>query len=169
MLLIVCCARDAGNNSENGAQSIVDAINRIRHPTSTPAMPAFAFQDRVEHSARTKLRHHCVQSAGMRFFLESAFAQKILYVVLAGEGSVALITKLRFVFFLSRFHPANRDLRSERAIQPSLQAAANQVWQSRGRVGKIAKFPFPTLWLSLFRFRHTQQDSFSLRVLLALG
>src|SRR2546430_10386272 len=95
MLLVVCCTRDAGNNSEHGAQSIVDAVNRIRHPTSTPAMPAFAFQDRVEHSARTKLRHHCVQSASMRFFLQSAFAQKILYVVLAGEGPISLITKLR--------------------------------------------------------------------------
>src|SRR2546429_6671023 len=151
MLLVVCCARDAGNNSEHGAQSIVDAVNRIRHPTSTPAMPAFAFQDRVEHSARTKLRHHYVQSASMRFFLESAFAQKILYVVLAGEGPISLITKLRFVFFFSCFHSANRDLRSERAIQPSLQAAADRVGQSRDRSAKIDKFRFPTCHVSRFR------------------
>src|SRR5437660_11605647 len=110
MLLVVCCARDAGNNSEHGAQSIVDAVNRIRHPTSTPAMPAFAFQDRLEHSARAKLRHHCVQSGGMRFFLESAFAQKTLSLVFSCEGSVALITKLRFVLFLSCFHPRNSAL-----------------------------------------------------------
>ena len=76
MLLVVCCARDAGNNSEHGAQSIVDAVNRIRHPTSTPAMPAFAFQDRVEHSARAKLRHHCVQSASMRFFSRALSRKK---------------------------------------------------------------------------------------------
>src|SRR5205807_9653661 len=130
----------------------------IRHPTSTPAMPAFAFQDRVEHSARAKLRYHCVQSAGMRFFLESAFAQKILYVVLAGEGSVALITKLRFVFFLSCFHPANRDLRSERAIQPSLQAAANRVGQSRVSFVEIDKFLFPTLGVWLLRFLPASQS-----------
>ncbi len=104
----------------------------------------------------------------MRFFLESAFAQKILYVVLAGEGPIALITKLRFVFFLSCFHPANRDLRSERAIQPSLQAAADRVGQSRDRFAEIDKFLFPTLRVSLFRFRHAQQDSFSFRVPLAL-
>ena len=105
----------------------------------------------------------------MRFFLQSAFAQKILYVVLAGEGPVSLITKLRFVFFFSCFHSANRDLRSERAIQPSLQAAADRVGQSRDRFAKIDKFLFPTLRVSLFRFRHAQQDCFSLLVPLALS
>src|SRR5437016_2774200 len=99
MLLIVGRAGDAGNNSKDRAKSVVHAINSVCHPTAAAAMPALAFQNCVEDSAWAELRHHCLQSACVRFFFECAFAQKILYVVLARENTLTLVAELGFVFF----------------------------------------------------------------------
>src|SRR5258707_510052 len=84
-------AVDGGTSDEDAADPIVDAVICILQTASTQAMPAFAFHYRVEHSARTGLRPHCVQIAGVRFFLESAFAQKIFHIVLVGQGPISLI------------------------------------------------------------------------------
>src|SRR5438874_10988294 len=124
MLLIVRRTRDAGDNSEYGAESILHAIKCVPHPTATAPMPAFAFQNGVEHRARAELRHHCLQRACVRSFFDRAFAKKIFYVVFASENPLALIAKRGFVFFFRRFHSADRDLSSKRAIQPALQAPA---------------------------------------------
>ena len=124
MLLIVRRTRDAGDNSEYGAESIVHSINCVRHPTATAPMPAFAFQNGVEHRARAELRHHCLKRARVRFFFDRAFAQKILHVMFAGKNALTLIAKRGFVFFFRRLHPANCNLGPKRAIQPALQAPA---------------------------------------------
>ncbi len=116
MLLIVRRPGHAGHNSKNGAEPVVHAINRIRHPTAAAAVPAFAFKNRVEQGARTELRHHRLQSAGVRFFFERTLAQKIFHIVFVGQGSIALIAKFRFMFFFGCFHSANRNLGAKRAI-----------------------------------------------------
>ena len=50
MLLVVRRARHAGNNSEDGAESIVHAVDCVGHPTAAAAVPAFAFQNGVERA-----------------------------------------------------------------------------------------------------------------------
>src|SRR5438128_12585550 len=124
MLLIVGGASDAGNNSEHSAESIVHAVDCVRHPTSTATVPAFALQNRVEYGARPQLWYHRLERAGVRSFFNRAFAQKIFHVVLIGQNPFALIAKRGFMFFFSVFHSTNRDLGPERAIQPTLQTPA---------------------------------------------
>src|SRR5260370_37447995 len=99
MLLIVRGAGDAGDNSKYGAESVVHAINCVRDPTSTATMPAFALENRVEHGARSELRHHRLQRARVRFFFDGAFPEKIFHVMFIGENALALIAKGGFVFF----------------------------------------------------------------------
>ena len=43
MLLIIGCAGDTGNDSEDSAEPIIHSVNRVRHPAATTSMPAFAF------------------------------------------------------------------------------------------------------------------------------
>src|SRR5207248_2986091 len=43
MLLIVRCAGDTGDNSEDSTQPIIHAIDGVGYPTSAASMPAFAF------------------------------------------------------------------------------------------------------------------------------
>ena len=56
----------------------------------------------------------------MCFFFDRAFAEKIFHIMFAGENALSLIAKCSFMFFFGCFHSANRDLGSERTVQPSL-------------------------------------------------
>src|SRR5690242_7965826 len=100
MLLIVCSACDTRHNSEHRAESIIYAVNRVRHPTAAAPMPSFTFEDRVEHRTGTGWRCHCAQRSCVRLFLQSAFPQKFLDILFARERAIRLIVKLRFLAFL---------------------------------------------------------------------
>ena len=52
MLLVVGRAGDAGDDAEDRAEAVVHAVNCVRHPAAAAAVPAFAFQDRVEQTFR---------------------------------------------------------------------------------------------------------------------
>jgi hypothetical protein len=73
----------------------------------------------------------------VRFFLQCAFAQEILHVFFASEGTVALITKRGFMFFFRSFHPTDRDFGPERTIQPALQSPAQRVWNCGNRFAHV--------------------------------
>src|SRR5437879_7526463 len=120
MLLVIRGASDAGNNSKHRTESVVHTVNRVRHPTTAAAVPAFTFENRVEHRARSELWHHRLERARVCFFFDCAFAEKIFHIMFAGENALSLIAKRSFMFFFGRFHSANRDLGSERTVQPSL-------------------------------------------------
>jgi len=124
MLLIVGCAGDAANNSKHHAKSVVHAVNRVCHPAATAPVPAFAFQNCVEHGARSELRHHALQRPRVRFLFQRAFPQKIFHVMFAGEGAIPLITELSLVLFFRGFHPSNCNLGPERTVQPAVESSA---------------------------------------------
>src|SRR5437667_638218 len=123
MLLIVRRTGDAGDNSEYGAETIVHSINCVGHPTAAAPVPAFAFQNGVEHRPWSELRHHCLQRAGVRFFFDRGLPEKISYVMFTGKDALALVAKCGFVFFFRRLHSTNCNLGPERAIEPALQPA----------------------------------------------
>ena len=125
MLLVVRRARDARNDAEDGAQSVVHAVNRVGDPTAAAPVPALAFQDGVENTARSGGgRRHRVQDAGVRFFLEGGFAQKLLRVGIVGESAFALGAITRFVAILRRFHPANGDVEPGHPVPPAIEFLA---------------------------------------------
>src|SRR5438874_9649186 len=114
MLLIVGCARDTRYDSKHCAESIIHTINCVRHPAASASMPAFTFQDGVEHRTRTGLGSHCAQDSRMRFFLQRAFPQEFLDVLFARQGAISLIVKLRFVPFFRRSEEHTSELQSRR-------------------------------------------------------
>src|SRR5437773_11872627 len=77
--------------------------------------------------------------------------------------------KLRFLPFFRRFHATNRNLGSGNFVPPTIQPARNCLFVNRRLCAEICKFPFPTLRVPLFRFRHAQQNAFAFHVPLALG
>ena len=121
MLRVVRGPGHAGNNSEDRAEAIVHTVNRVRHPTAAASMPAFAFQNCVEGTLGALRLRHRIQGAGVRFFFERACPQKILHILLVGQGALALGTELPLVFLLRRFHAANRDVGAERARETPLK------------------------------------------------
>src|SRR6266446_400667 len=169
MLLIVGRSGDAGNNSKHGAESVVHAINCVRHPTATAPMPAFAFQNGVEHRARTELRHHRLERARVCFFFDRAFAEKIFHIMFAGENALSLIAKRSFMFFFGRFHSANRDLGPERTVQPSLSTPPERIGNCRNWLAEIGQFFCPALRMTFLRFRHAKKNSFALLIRFATG
>ncbi len=52
MLLVIGRAGHAGNDAEDRAETVVHAVNRVRHPTAAASVPALAFQDLVEQTLR---------------------------------------------------------------------------------------------------------------------
>jgi hypothetical protein len=113
MLLIVGCARDAGNNSEDGTEPIVHAVDCVGNPTAAASVPAFTFQNGVERGLGIRRSCHHIQRTGVRFFFQRAGPKKSLYILLIRECAIALRRKLALMFFLRRFHPANGDVRSK--------------------------------------------------------
>src|SRR4051812_33919515 len=124
MLLVVRRTGDAGYDSKNSAESVIDAVDCVRDPTSTPPMPAFAFQNCVEHSPRSELRDHRLQSASVSFFFQRALTKEIFHILFAGERAISLIAELGLVLFLGGLHSPNRDVCSKRAVQPPLHSTA---------------------------------------------
>src|ERR1700686_1388877 len=125
MLLIVRGTRDAGDDAKDGAESVVHTVNRVGHPTAAASVPAFAFQDGVENTARSRgRRSHRVQDARMRFFLEGGFAQKLLRVGIVGESAFALGAITRFMAVFRRFHPANGDVEPSHPVPPAIELLA---------------------------------------------
>ena len=87
-------------------------------------MPAFAFENRIERCSRAELRGQCVQHSRVRFFFERALLQKIPDVSFARENIVALMAEFRFMSIFRRFHSADRNFRTGRAIEPALDPRA---------------------------------------------
>ena len=139
MLLVVRRARNAGNNSENCAEPIICAVNRVRHPTTAPAMPAFAFQNCVRAPIWVRRRHR-IQGAGMRFFFERARAQEFLHIGFTGERAITLFAKFRFVFFFGRLHAANGDVGARHAVPPTIEPARNRTSRTGGSAPRSFSF-----------------------------
>src|SRR5437868_3582817 len=127
MLLIVRGAGHTGDDSEDGAEPVINAIDSIGHPAAAAPMPAFAFQNGVENGFWTRWRSHRLQNARMRFLFERACSQEFPYVGLTCEGTIPLLTEFPLVFFLSRFHAANGDLSTERASKPTFKPSPSSV------------------------------------------
>src|SRR6266536_180163 len=169
MLLIVCRASYARNNSKYCAQSIICAIDRIGDPTAASAMPAFALQDFVECGTRANRRRHRAKRSRMRFFLDCAFPQKFLHILFAGQGTLSLVMKFGFLPFLCRFHPANSDFGSCNFVPPTAEPPADCVLQNRWLCSKVSEFRLPTVCMALFGFGHAQKNAFASLVPLAFG
>src|SRR4029450_8649253 len=169
VLLIVRRASHARNNSEYCAQSIVCAVDRIRHPTATAPMPAFALQDFVQRGARANRRRHGAKRSGMRFFLDCAFPQEFLHIFFAGQGTLSLLVEFGFLPFFRRFHSANSDFGSRNFVPPAAEPAPDCVLQNRRLCAKISEFSFPALRMALFGFGHAQKNAFASLVPLAFG
>ena len=92
MLLVVRCAGNAGNNAEDGAETVVHAVNCISDPAAAAAMPAFPFQDGIERGARSRRSgwRHGVEDAGVRFFFERGFVEKFQGVGIVCQGAFTL-------------------------------------------------------------------------------
>src|SRR5437762_7922425 len=129
MLLIICRAGYARNNSKYRAQPIVRAVDRIGDPTAASPMPAFPLQDLVQRGARTNRRGHGVKRSGMRFFLDCASPQKVLHILFAGQGTLSLVMKFGLLPFFRRFHPANSDFGSCNFVPPTAEPPADCVLQ----------------------------------------
>src|SRR6266404_3980782 len=127
MLLVIGRARDAGHDSKYSAKSIVNAIDGIGHPAAAAPVPTFAFQNRVERGFGTWRCRHGLQGASMRFLLERACSQEFPHVRLVGECPIALLAEFSLVLFLSRFHPADGNVRAERASEPALQSSPSGI------------------------------------------
>ena len=52
VLLVIGRAGHAGDDAEDCAQAVVHPVNCVRHPAAAAAMPAFAFQNRIEQALR---------------------------------------------------------------------------------------------------------------------
>ena len=88
-------------------------------------MPAFAFQDSIENTSRTRRgRCHRVEDARVRFFLEGGFAQKLLRVRIVGESAFALGAITRFMAIFRRFHPTNGHVESRHPVPPAIKFLA---------------------------------------------
>src|SRR5256714_15423714 len=154
MLLIVSRAGDTGDNSEDCAESVVHAINRVRDPTAATPVPAFALKNRIERAARIWRPSHRIQRARMRFFFQRARAQKFLHVVFLRECAFALGTKLLLVFFFSRFHSTNGDVGTKRAREAALESAPGVVAQLRDRLSHLLQLLLPSRGVPFLRFGH---------------
>src|SRR5882724_1114280 len=120
MLLVIGRARDAGNDSEHRAQSVICAVNRVGYPAATPPMPALAFQNCVKGCLWTSRRSHRAQRPRVRLLLDCALAKKIPDIVLSGQRPLGLISKFRFVPFFRCFHSANSYLCAGDFIPPTV-------------------------------------------------
>src|SRR6266566_716099 len=168
MLLVIRRPGYAGNDSENRAESIVCAVDRIGHPTASSPVPTFALKDFFQRGARTDGRRHRAQHPRMSFFFEGAMPQKFLYVLFASQCPLGLVVKLRFLPFFGRFHPTNGDVGSGNFVPPTIQSTRNRVFEYRWLRTEISKLLLPTLRMTLFRFGHAQKNGFALLVVLAL-
>src|SRR5256886_6226457 len=113
MLLVVGGTGDTGNNSEDGAEPIIDAVDCVGNPATTAPVPALTFQNRIEGGFGIRWSGHRIQRASMRFFLQRAGAQEFLDILLARECAIALRGKFALMFFLRHFHSANGDVGSK--------------------------------------------------------
>src|SRR5438105_12586051 len=134
MLLIARRARNTRDDSKDCAESVVDAVDCIRHPAATASVPAFAFQNCIEKRLAIWGAGHGIERACVCFFLQSTGAQEFLYILLARERAIALRRKLALVFFLSRLHSANGDVGAERARESSLESRPESVGQCWDRL-----------------------------------
>src|SRR4051812_24636486 len=123
MLLIIRRPRYARDDAEDGAQSVIHAVDRIGNPTAAAAMPAFAFEDRVEERARAgrSSGRHRVEDASVRLLLERRFAKKLLRVRIACQRALALGAVTGLVPVFRRFHPANGDVEPGHAVPPAAE------------------------------------------------
>src|SRR6267378_5552119 len=167
MLLIICRACYARNNSKYRAQAIVRAIDRIGDPTAASTMPAFALQDFVQSGARANRRRHGAKRSRMRFFLDCAFPQKFLHIFFASQGMLSLLMKFSFLPFFRRFHPANSDFCSRNFVPPTAEPAPDCILQKGRLCAEVSEFCFPTECMALLGFGHAQENAFASLVLLA--
>src|SRR5438094_8569900 len=133
MLLIICRSGYARNNSKYRAQPIIRAVDCIRHPPAASPMPAFALQDFVECGTRANRRRHCAKGSRMRFFLDCAAPQKLLHTLLAGRGTLSLVTKFGFLPFFRFLHPTNIDFAPSNLVPPTAAAPVVVTRQTRSR------------------------------------
>src|SRR5882724_6138165 len=169
MLLIICRACYARNNSKYRAQAIVRAVDRVGDPTAASPMPAFALQDFVQRGARANRRRHGAKRSRMRFFLDCAFPQKFLHIFFAGQGTLSLLMKFGFLAFFRRFHSANSDFGSRNFVPPAAEPPADCVLQNRWICAEVSEFCLPTVCMPLFGFGHAQKNAFASLVPLAFG
>ncbi|KAG0506459.1 MAG: hypothetical protein Udaeo_01520 [Candidatus Udaeobacter sp.] len=120
MLLIICGAGDARNNSKHCAKPIICAVDRVGYPTATASVPALALEDLIQRSARVHRRRHRAQHSRMSFLFDRAFSQKFLNVLFSRERALGLIAKFCFLPFFRRFHTANGNFRSGDFVPPPI-------------------------------------------------
>src|SRR6267143_5567097 len=167
MLLIICRAGYARNNSEYRAQPIVRAVDRIGDPTAASPVPAFALQDFVQRGARANRGCHGTKRSRMRFFLDCALPQKFLHIFFAGQGTLSLLMKFGFLPFFRRFHPTNSDVGSRNFVPPATEPPPDCVLQNGWLCSEVSEFPLPTVGMALLGFSHSQKNAFASLIPLA--
>src|SRR5207249_4395883 len=150
MLLIICGAGDARNDSKHCAKPIVCAVDRVGYPTAAASVPAFALQDLIQRGPRANRRRHRDKRSSMRFFLNCAFPQKFLHIFFAGQGTLSLVMKFGFLPFFRRFHPANSDVGSRNLVPPAAKPPPDCVLQNGWRRAEVSEFSLPPLCMALF-------------------
>src|SRR2546425_6789853 len=169
MLLIICRARYARNNSKYRAQPIVRTVDRVGDPTAASPMPAFALQDFVQRGAWANRRRHGAKRSGMRFFLECAFPQKFLHVLFTGESTLGLVMKFGFLPFFRRLHSPNGDLGPGNFVPPTAEPPPDCVVQQRRFLAEVPEFFLPALRMALFRFGHAKKNASAFLIVLTFG
>ena len=93
MLLIIGRSGHTGDDAEDRAESVVHAVNGVRHPAPAATMPALALQDRVEHTLHALLHGRFAQAAG--FNLLAALCTPVVVVGLLEEARIRLTGRPR--------------------------------------------------------------------------
>ena len=65
----------------------------------------------------------------MGFLFDGALSQKITHILFAGERALALVAKLRFMFFFRGFHSPDGDIGAGHFVPTTIKTAANRIFE----------------------------------------